>query len=436
VTSDTEIEGTDLVHTVTLSGVADHETSFAYTLGGGTATGGGVDYNSTTTFSNGVTLVGGNLIVPAGVSSFTITTVTINDVLIENSENYNLSVGGVAATGTITDNDVPPPNILNGTLVTNSNNVVQSSILTIAQTDSPFNAYATFNDLNLQGQQGSLNKDVGFDVIAENQYQVALEAVGSTKVIVTDFTLEGAVINAPGGSDNPQLEVDGKASGTGGNNVTAFTAIITPDDPVLAGNTASVDQAQTVSLDGSSGANTLTDPSAGFHYLAGDGGNDTLNGGTGADILNGGTGIDTVNGGAGNDILVYDPLDLTLDGGAGIDLLRLDGSPTANSTINLTGETGISGIEGLLITDDTASSASIGTTVVLNAADVLDFTSGNIGLDVNTLHVLGNAGDHLDLNAADNWVQGATTSDGFVTYTSAALSVTLLVDSNVTVDLT
>jgi Ca2+-binding RTX toxin-like protein len=395
-----------------------------------------VDYNSTTTFSNGVTLVGGNLIVPAGVSSFTITTVTINDVLIENSENYNLSVGGVAATGTITDNDVPPPNILNGTLVTNSNNVVQSSILTIAQTDSPFNAYATFNDLNLQGQQGSLNKDVGFDVIAENQYQVALEAVGSTKVIVTDFTLEGAVINAPGGSDNPQLEVDGKASGTGGNNVTAFTAIITPDDPVLAGNTASVDQAQTVSLDGSSGANTLTDPSAGFHYLAGDGGNDTLNGGTGADILNGGTGIDTVNGGAGNDILVYDPLDLTLDGGAGIDLLRLDGSPTANSTINLTGETGISGIEGLLITDDTASSASIGTTVVLNAADVLDFTSGNIGLDVNTLHVLGNAGDHLDLNAADNWVQGATTSDGFVTYTSAALSVTLLVDSNVTVDLT
>jgi len=106
VTSDTQEEGTPLVHTVTLSGAADRELSFAYTLGGGTATVTS-DYTTPQTFSNGVTLVGGNLIIPTGVTSFTITTATVDDALDENSELYNLSVGGVPATGTILDNDVP-----------------------------------------------------------------------------------------------------------------------------------------------------------------------------------------------------------------------------------------------------------------------------------------------------------------------------------------
>jgi len=105
VSSDTKEEGVNLVHTVTLSGAADHTLSFAYTLGGGTATGGGTDYSTPPTFSDGVTLVSGNLIIPVGVTSFTITTPTINDTLDESSEFYNLTVGGVAATGTITDND-------------------------------------------------------------------------------------------------------------------------------------------------------------------------------------------------------------------------------------------------------------------------------------------------------------------------------------------
>ncbi|MBH9554367.1 beta strand repeat-containing protein [Inhella gelatinilytica] len=104
VTSDTQSEGTSLVHTVTLSNASSSSTSFAFTLGGGTATGGGTDYG-TPTFSNGVTLVGGNLVVPIGVTSFTITTPTTQDSLVEPNETYNLSVGGVAATGTITNND-------------------------------------------------------------------------------------------------------------------------------------------------------------------------------------------------------------------------------------------------------------------------------------------------------------------------------------------
>ena len=107
VTSDRQVEGASLVHTVTLSGVADHELSFAYSLQGVTAAQGS-DYTVPPTFSNGVTLVNGQLVVPAGVSSFTITTATVDDVLDENPEYYDLSVGGVAATGTIDDNDTTP----------------------------------------------------------------------------------------------------------------------------------------------------------------------------------------------------------------------------------------------------------------------------------------------------------------------------------------
>ncbi|MEE9332138.1 MAG: retention module-containing protein, partial [Methylophilaceae bacterium] len=68
VTSDVQVEGTDLIHTVTLSNASAVDTTHAYTLADNTATGGGVDYTTPPTFSNGVTLAGGILTVPAGVT--------------------------------------------------------------------------------------------------------------------------------------------------------------------------------------------------------------------------------------------------------------------------------------------------------------------------------------------------------------------------------
>ncbi|WP_293776083.1 Calx-beta domain-containing protein [uncultured Oxalicibacterium sp.] len=105
VTNDSKTEGTDLVHTVTLSNASSTDTSFAFTLAGNTAS--ASDFGSPT-FSNGVTLSGGNLIVPAGVTSFTVTIPTVNDNIHEASETLDLSVGGVAAVGTILDNDAVP----------------------------------------------------------------------------------------------------------------------------------------------------------------------------------------------------------------------------------------------------------------------------------------------------------------------------------------
>ena len=106
VTSESETEGTDLVHTVTLSNESAVATTFSFTLAGNTAS--GTDFTGTPTFSNGVTLSGGNITVPAGVTSFTVTVPTTNDTIDESDETIDLTVGGVAATGTIEDNDSAP----------------------------------------------------------------------------------------------------------------------------------------------------------------------------------------------------------------------------------------------------------------------------------------------------------------------------------------
>jgi hypothetical protein len=62
ISSPTAPEGTNLVYSVTVTGSSTTPSTFALTLGGGTAS--TVDY-TTATFSNGVTLSGGVLTVPA-----------------------------------------------------------------------------------------------------------------------------------------------------------------------------------------------------------------------------------------------------------------------------------------------------------------------------------------------------------------------------------
>ncbi|MCF8150978.1 MAG: retention module-containing protein, partial [Burkholderiaceae bacterium] len=104
-------EATSIVHTVTLSNASTTATTYALSLSGGTATGGGTDYTSTLVngnFSNGVTISGGTITVPAGVTSFTVSVPTTGDLLDEASETYNLTVGGITGVGTILDDDATP----------------------------------------------------------------------------------------------------------------------------------------------------------------------------------------------------------------------------------------------------------------------------------------------------------------------------------------
>ncbi|PTD95166.1 retention module-containing protein [Pseudothauera lacus] len=108
----TVTEGQPAVFTVTLSHASAVAEIFTLALADVTATGGGVDYVSAlsnASFSNGVTYdaVSGTITVPAGVSAFTVTVLTVDDPLVEHTESFSLTVGGVTGTGQILDNDKP-----------------------------------------------------------------------------------------------------------------------------------------------------------------------------------------------------------------------------------------------------------------------------------------------------------------------------------------
>ncbi|WP_282090416.1 hypothetical protein, partial [Aquimarina algiphila] len=97
------------VHTVTLSNGSSSVTNFPFSITDVTATV-TADYDTPPTFSNGVTLnvAGDGVIVPAGVTSFTVTNGGEEDTIDEADETYTLSVGGTTGTGTIEDNDNAP----------------------------------------------------------------------------------------------------------------------------------------------------------------------------------------------------------------------------------------------------------------------------------------------------------------------------------------
>ncbi|MDB5900935.1 MAG: thrombospondin, partial [Ramlibacter sp.] len=105
ITSPSAFEGNNLVYTVTLSNTSPVSTTYSYSLGGGTAS--ASDYGAAT-FSDGVTLAGGVLTVPSGVSSFTVTVACLQDLLNEASETVPLAIGGMGGIGTINDDDAPP----------------------------------------------------------------------------------------------------------------------------------------------------------------------------------------------------------------------------------------------------------------------------------------------------------------------------------------
>ena len=109
VTPSTEIEGTDLTHTVVMTGASATAETYAFSVADVTATV-NVDYDlANVVFTNGVTydMNTGLITLPAGVTSFEVTFPGMVDLLDENDETYNLTIGGESATGTILDNHIP-----------------------------------------------------------------------------------------------------------------------------------------------------------------------------------------------------------------------------------------------------------------------------------------------------------------------------------------
>ena len=103
ITSPTVAEGGNLVYNVALSGASIGQTFSFATSGTATANS---DYSTAFTFSNGVTLGSGLVTVPSGISAFTLTVATTDDLLVESDETLVVTIGGITGTGTITSSDV------------------------------------------------------------------------------------------------------------------------------------------------------------------------------------------------------------------------------------------------------------------------------------------------------------------------------------------
>lgn len=128
VTGASSNEGASIVYTVALSGPTSATSNFPASFSG-TAT--SADYNNalgSATYSDGVTASGSDLVVPSGVSSFTVTIATTQDALDEDNETLVLRVGGVDSTGgTITDDDASPALLIPGPVTVDSGDSVVAS---------------------------------------------------------------------------------------------------------------------------------------------------------------------------------------------------------------------------------------------------------------------------------------------------------------------
>ena len=102
ISSPSVIEGGNLVFNINLSGVSSGQ-SFAYSLGGTAVS--PTDYAAPLTFSNGVTINGSNVVVPNGITSFTASTLTVDNTVVNPTKTITLTIGGITGSGNILDND-------------------------------------------------------------------------------------------------------------------------------------------------------------------------------------------------------------------------------------------------------------------------------------------------------------------------------------------
>ncbi|WP_010180894.1 Calx-beta domain-containing protein, partial [Aquimarina agarilytica] len=105
VTNDSVFEGEVLSHDITLNASTTVPVELSFSLVNGTATA-PLDYNAIPLFTNGVTLnaSGDMLVIPAGVSEFSIYITSELDTVVETTHTYTINVGGQSAIGTINDN--------------------------------------------------------------------------------------------------------------------------------------------------------------------------------------------------------------------------------------------------------------------------------------------------------------------------------------------
>ncbi|MDB5899650.1 MAG: type 1 secretion target domain protein, partial [Ramlibacter sp.] len=212
IASPTATEGSDLVYAVTLSNASSSATSFAFSLGGGSAS--AADYGAAT-FSNGVTLSGATLTVPAGVSSFTVTVAGVQDTLDEANETVPLSIGSVTGAGTIVDDDAPPSLGIDDVTVNEGAGTATFTVTLSAASGLPVSViYASSNGTATAGSDytgvtGTLTFAPGVttqtitvplndDAIAEGAETFSIGLSGAVNATIADATGTATIIDNDG----------------------------------------------------------------------------------------------------------------------------------------------------------------------------------------------------------------------------------------------
>ncbi|MFT7389598.1 MAG: VCBS repeat-containing protein, partial [Candidatus Endobugula sp.] len=270
ITSENENEGTNSVHTVTLSIPSAVATTFAFTLAGNTAA--ATDFTNTPIFSDGVTLSGGTITVPAGIASFTVTIPTIDDGLDESDETIDLTVGGITAVSTIVDNDTTA--IIGGndtdTLVEDNDvnpadNLVATGTLTIVDPDVGEDSFIASTGLIGTGNYGSLDIDAAgnWTYTADNS-QSTIQALTPASAPLVDMI---TITSADGTTHNITVSITGV-------NITATDNSYSADENTTV--TGNVISNGTADSDDNLSAGTITSSNLTLHYdasedIAGDG---------------------------------------------------------------------------------------------------------------------------------------------------------------------
>lgn len=157
-------EGSNLICTVSYDQVLTEPLSQAYSIGGGSAS--PADYG-TPIFNNGVTTDGSTLVVPDGVSSFTITLPTVDDAFKEPTETVPFTFGLLTISGNIYDNDTVPAVDINSISVDEAAGTADFTVrLTIVSDQAISVDYASSNGSAMAGSDytavsGTLNFAVG-----------------------------------------------------------------------------------------------------------------------------------------------------------------------------------------------------------------------------------------------------------------------------------
>lgn len=147
ITDATVTEGDTLVHNVTLSNPSTTDTTYSFNLADVTTTVGD-DYLIPVQFSAGVTDNNdGTITVDAGVTSFTVSYASVDDVYAELPETTSLTIGSASATGTINDDSGTPEAEVTTVTLSGDSSVDEgaSATYTVTIDNAPINNDVTFD---------------------------------------------------------------------------------------------------------------------------------------------------------------------------------------------------------------------------------------------------------------------------------------------------